>query len=63
MSDAFSIIGEVASQVTFDELMRRNPETYTPAERMNLIRLRRQQRAAADHKAAQRKAKREGAEE
>lgn len=60
--DAFTVIDEVSRQVTFDELMRRDPSIHTPAERLALIRLERQRRAAWQAKAEARKEKKENKE-
>lgn len=55
--DAFTIIDEVSRQVLFDDLMRRDPSTHTPVERLQLIRLDRQRRASWQARADTRKEK------
>lgn len=57
--DAFTIIDNVAQQVTFDELMRRDPTTLTQDDRKVLVRLQRARRAQSQARADERKAKKE----
>lgn len=56
---AFDVIDEVSRQVLFDDLMRRNPETLSPADRLQLIRLERQRRANWQAKADERRQRKE----
>lgn len=44
--DAFEIITQVSQQITFDELMRREPKLVTKTDRATLVRLERAKRAA-----------------
>lgn len=44
--DAFTIIEQVRRQTTFDEIMRRDPNTHTDGDRLRLVELLRQDRAA-----------------
>lgn len=60
--DIFSVITEVSKTVTFDLLMMRDPSSLTKADRLQLIRLQRQQRASWQAKADERKAKKEEAD-
>lgn len=57
--DCFAVLDEVTQQVTFDELMRRAPESLSPQDRLQLIRIQRNNRARWAAKAEERLRKKE----